>query len=148
MLKNLKDFANAIFDAADWPEGGDIDMLDFQDAAVKYGLLVPETRFEPCGEYCNCLEYYTKKEMAQGITCYRKAEWLAISNLEAIAWHLEQGEDNGGITKEALAAFLRDIANTERGLTTDAPEMTVGDSGSVSEDSTDEPCPTCNGKGF
>jgi len=33
-------------------------------------------------------------------------------------------------------------------LTTDAPEMTVGDSGSVSEHFTHEPCPDCNGSGI
>ena len=76
MLKNLKDFANAIFDAVDWPDGFALDGADFQEIAVKYGLLVPETRHESCGEHCNCLEYYTKKEMALGVTCYRKAEWL------------------------------------------------------------------------
>lgn len=36
---------------------------------------------------------------------------LKIGNLEAIAYHLEQGHDNGGITREALAEFLRDVAN-------------------------------------
>lgn len=34
------------------------------------------------------------------------------------------------------------------GLTTDAPEMTVGDSDSVSEHFTHEPCPDCNGSGI
>lgn len=76
MLKNLKDFANAIFDAVDWPDGFALDGADFQEIAVKNGLLVPETRYEPCGEHCNCLEYYTREEMALGVTCYRKAEWL------------------------------------------------------------------------
>ena len=33
-------------------------------------------------------------------------------------------------------------------LTPDAPEMTVGDSGSVSEHFTHEPCPDCNGSGI
>ena len=115
MLKNLKDFANAIFDAIDWPDGFALDGADFQEIAVKYGLLVPETRYEPCGEHCNCLEYYTKSEMALGVTCYRKAEWL-----------------NADVDP--------------RLLTTDAPEMTVGDSGSVSKHSI-ELCPDCLGTG-
>jgi hypothetical protein len=34
---------------------------------------------------------------------------LTNSNLKAIAWHLEQGEDNGWITREALALFFRSI---------------------------------------
>lgn len=32
---------------------------------------------------------------------------LKTSNLNAIAYHLEQGNDNGGISREALAKFLR-----------------------------------------
>jgi hypothetical protein len=76
MEGKLKDFANALFELSEWPDGGDIDLGDFQDLAVKYGLLVPEIRHKPCGESCNCEGYYSEKEFAQGITCYRKAEWL------------------------------------------------------------------------
>lgn len=36
---------------------------------------------------------------------------IQISNLRAIAWHLEKGEDNGGIPKEALALQLRSVAD-------------------------------------
>ena len=39
---------------------------------------------------------------------------LAIDSLNAIAYHLEKGEDNGGITRAALAEFLRDIADKEQ----------------------------------
>ena len=35
---------------------------------------------------------------------------LTIGNMNAIAFHLEQGEDNGAISKEALALFLRGAA--------------------------------------
>ena len=35
---------------------------------------------------------------------------ISISNLEVIAYHLEQGQDNGGVTREALALFLRYVA--------------------------------------
>lgn len=34
---------------------------------------------------------------------------LASGNLEAIVYHLRQGEDNGGITREALANFLEAV---------------------------------------
>lgn len=44
---------------------------------------------------------------------------LTVSNLDAIAYHLEQGVDNGGVSKEALARFLRSVArdleSTEQG---------------------------------
>jgi hypothetical protein len=35
---------------------------------------------------------------------------LEAGNLDAIAWHLEQGKDNGKISREALALFLRAVA--------------------------------------
>lgn len=41
---------------------------------------------------------------------------LTISNAESIAWHLEQGEANGGLSKVALAAVLRRHANLLRAL--------------------------------
>lgn len=34
---------------------------------------------------------------------------IEISGLAAIAWHLEQGHDNGKIGREALAKFLRGL---------------------------------------
>jgi hypothetical protein len=42
---------------------------------------------------------------------------VSHTNLEAIAYHLEQGEDNGGITREALSAFLRHVAKQAAGRT-------------------------------
>jgi hypothetical protein len=36
---------------------------------------------------------------------------LSISNLRAIAWHLEQEEDNGGIGQFDLALQLRSVAD-------------------------------------
>ncbi len=34
------------------------------------------------------------------------------SNLYAVAWHLERGKDNGGVSREVLAAFLRGVASS------------------------------------
>jgi hypothetical protein len=36
---------------------------------------------------------------------------ISIGNLRAIAYHLEQGQDNGGLLKEALALQLRSVAD-------------------------------------
>ena len=36
---------------------------------------------------------------------------LTIANAKAIAYHLETGKDNGEITREALALYLRGIAD-------------------------------------
>lgn len=76
MTPDLEKFALKLFELADWPEGGDIDMFDFQEAAVECGLLTPETRHEPCSliEYCHCREYHG--DMSEGVTCYRKAAFL------------------------------------------------------------------------
>lgn len=76
-VERLRDFTRKMFDLTDWPEGGDIDGGDFQDAAVVSGLLVPETRTESCGAGCFCTEYHG--DMSDGVTCYRKTEWLSAA---------------------------------------------------------------------
>ena len=52
---------------------------------------------------------------------------LTVSNLNAIAYHLEKGIDNGGVSKEALARFLRSVArdleSTEQGHEADVPSF-------------------------
>lgn len=60
-----------------WPEGG-LDGDELQEAAVKHGLLVPETRYAPCGEEgtCSCADYATPEEFAAGVTCYRRSGWM------------------------------------------------------------------------
>lgn len=75
-VDDLRAFVRAVFDAIDWPRGGDLDSEDFQRIATQHGLLTPETRTEPCGEVCHCAEYCGTEEMAEGVTCYRKAAWL------------------------------------------------------------------------
>ncbi len=70
----LKRFALAMLEH--WPLG-EVDGGELQEEAVKHGLLVPETRTAVCSEEgCNCAEYYSAEEWAEGITCYRKAPWL------------------------------------------------------------------------
>ena len=49
--EKLRAFAREVMKA--WPDGG-IEGDDLQEIAVKHGMLSPETRFEPCGEWCNC----------------------------------------------------------------------------------------------
>ena len=75
---DLEKFAKKMFELSDWPEGGDIDGFDFQEAAVECGLLTPETRHEPCGDNCHCAEYHG--DMKEGVTCYRKAPFLMMPN--------------------------------------------------------------------
>jgi hypothetical protein len=36
---------------------------------------------------------------------------IKTGNLRAVAYHLEQGHDNGDITRDALALFLRGVAD-------------------------------------
>ena len=73
----LTAFAREMIELSDWPEGGDIDGFDFQEAAVKHGILIPEKRAEPCGEDCNCNAYYSDAEWTEGVTCYRISAALA-----------------------------------------------------------------------
>ena len=47
-------------------------------------------------------------------------------NLQAIAWHLEQGSDNGGINRTALANQLRSISQTLMRIS-EALALTDGD---------------------
>jgi hypothetical protein len=62
-----------------WPDG-DVDGGYLQDVADRHGLLIPQTRHEPCGEGCACIHYYRDYEWKEGITCYKLADWLKESN--------------------------------------------------------------------
>jgi hypothetical protein len=48
---------------------------------------------------------------------------ITINNLDAIAYHLEIGKDNGDITKEALALFLRSVADDMCALDEDTTSL-------------------------
>lgn len=39
---------------------------------------------------------------------------LTICGAEAMAWHLEKGEDNAGLSRQALADWLRDLVDQLR----------------------------------
>jgi hypothetical protein len=69
-------FIADLFDITDWPFGGDVELFTVQDLAVKHGILTEETRTEPCGEGCQCAEYYSADEMKEGVRCYRKPKWM------------------------------------------------------------------------
>lgn len=58
-----------------WPHG-DLDGGDLQDIAEKHGLLRQETRYEPCGDGCNCAEVCDEEDFKRGVTCYLKTELL------------------------------------------------------------------------
>lgn len=73
--KKLRAFAQAIMEA--WPEGG-IEGDDLQEIAVKHGMLAPEIRHEPCGEWCNCncLGDFDSADWQRGVECYRRTALL------------------------------------------------------------------------
>ena len=73
--KKLRAFAQAIMEA--WPEGG-IEGDDLQEIACRHGMLAPETRFEPCGEWCNCNAGVDVDggEWERGVECYRRTALL------------------------------------------------------------------------
>lgn len=75
-LRVFREFVKELFEL--WDFEGDIDGGDFQDLAVKHGLLTPETHVTPCTKedeayYCTCAEYYGANEE---VTCYRYSSIL------------------------------------------------------------------------
>lgn len=75
-LSRLRDFAQAIMEAADWPEGGDVEGGQIQDIAEEHGLLVKTEQTKPCGEDCWCLEYNGEISETSPAICYRKTPLL------------------------------------------------------------------------
>ena len=73
--KKLRAFAVEVMSA--WPDGG-IEGDDLQEIAVKHGMLAPETRFEPCGEWCNCnsMNSLDSDDWKGGVECYRRTALL------------------------------------------------------------------------
>ena len=73
--KQLRAFAQAIMES--WPEGG-IEGDDLQEIALKHGMLAPEIRHEPCGEWCQCngIGGYDSDGWQRGVTCYRRTALL------------------------------------------------------------------------
>jgi hypothetical protein len=69
-LDRLRRFAAAVLES--WPLG-DVDGGELQELAVKQGLLIPTTVTAPCGEGCNCADYYGDDELKEGVVCYRRA---------------------------------------------------------------------------
>ena len=60
-----------------WPEGG-IEGEDLQEIAVKHGMLAPEIRHEPCGEWCQCnsMNCLDSDDWKGGVECYRRTALL------------------------------------------------------------------------
>ena len=75
-LERLRAFAQAIMDASDWPEGGDLDGFQIQEIAEIHGLLVATQQTKPCGAGCWCAEYNGEISEAQPAICFRKTPLL------------------------------------------------------------------------
>ena len=73
--KKLRAFASDVMKA--WPDGG-IEGDDLQEIAVKHGMLTPEIRHEPCGEWCNCnsMNCLDSDDWKCGVECYRRTALL------------------------------------------------------------------------
>ncbi len=76
-VRKLRAFAQGVMEA--WPLG-DVDGGTLQDLAFQHGLIVPEKRFEPCGEACTCAEYLSGTEWQEGQTCFRRTPLLKGPN--------------------------------------------------------------------
>lgn len=74
--KIVEGVSKDILEASNWPDGGDLDGGTLQDILVKWGILTPVIAHEACGEHCVCAEYYDREEFMEGVTCYRRAEFL------------------------------------------------------------------------
>ena len=74
--EKMKAFIRELFDIY-YPDCGDIDGAELQDLAEKHGILVPEIRHEPCGEFCNCATVCSDMEFFEGVKCYSLANWLS-----------------------------------------------------------------------
>ena len=73
--KKLRAFAREVMES--WPDGG-IEGDDLQEIACRHGMLEPEMRFEPCGEWCNCqnLNGLDSDDWKGGVECYRRTALL------------------------------------------------------------------------
>ena len=71
----LRAFAREVMAA--WPEGG-IEGEDLQEIAHRHGMLAPEIRHEPCGEWCNCnsMNGLDSDDWNGGVECYRRTALL------------------------------------------------------------------------
>ena len=73
--KKLRAFAVEVMKA--WPDGG-IEGDDLQEIACRHGMLSPEIRYEPCGEWCqcNCMNCLDSDDWKGGVECYRRTALL------------------------------------------------------------------------
>ena len=78
--EKMKAFIRELFDIY-CPDCGDIDGGELQDLAEKRGILVPEIRHAPCGEFCNCAQVCSDEEFEEGVKCYRLANWLSAQQM-------------------------------------------------------------------
>ena len=75
-IENLRGFVREIME--NWPMG-DVDGVELQDLAIKYGLikLNDPPPGKPCGDECLCADYFNFGEFANGdVECYEKTELL------------------------------------------------------------------------
>ena len=73
--KKLRAFAREVMES--WPDGG-IEGDDLQEIACRHGMLAPEIRHEPCGEWCQCngIGGYDGDDWQRGVECYRRTALL------------------------------------------------------------------------
>lgn len=109
----LRTFAQKMLEG--WQKDfGDVDGCKIQDAAVECGLLIEETRREPCGTDCYCASYHG--DMSDGVVCYRRTPLLIGTTTDTTsgAWlhpvapphALQQGEIERLLAIEAAARNL------------------------------------------
>ncbi len=74
----LRAFAQEIMES--WPAGR-LYGCEIQDIALKHSLLIPEARYTPCAESCNCAKYANPNDWGDGVVCYRETALLLGAKL-------------------------------------------------------------------
>ncbi|PIZ78848.1 MAG: hypothetical protein CO041_04295 [Candidatus Pacebacteria bacterium CG_4_9_14_0_2_um_filter_40_15] len=74
--RKMKAFLCDLFNGF-YPDCSDIDGGTLQDLAEKHKILLPEIRYKPCDEFCNCAQTFSDEEFKEGVKCYRLANWLS-----------------------------------------------------------------------
>ena len=89
------------------PDGGDI-----QELGVKYGLLVPRTATEPCGEHCTCAEWDNFPLECHSIhpVVYGRAE--IVARLEADLAAEREARGKAERNEAACRAALEEVGYT------------------------------------
>lgn len=102
-LVSLRGFARDVLRG--FPEDLGCDGFDLQEYATKHGLLSLKNPrpTAPCGEQCQCAEYYDADSMAVGVDCYEMTPLLLGAACEAVSDAVPSNEKAVGSPPAAIS---------------------------------------------